>query len=562
MQAQIVSHPNGGTIDSVCTALLEPPSSDGRDVRLICTGTFNILCGVAGAAFEMKSVSSQNMRTRYALFHCAITWKGPEPSHDEVSAAVAAVLEETELDETQCLYALHAEGDTMRLHISVNRMDLITFRPVPNTLAWTKNALQRAALRIERDDILKVYPANEEQETEATPDHIVAHSIETSDDNGHEILKYIISDKGNDTQDVSPIGDTSKQDAASSGEMPDIETHTDETQYTEDTTQAYPQSDDEREIVHSAQDAQLAADEQDSKDTPQDLSLADETQTDETQYIGDMTPPELQDDNEHEQIVQNAAHIGETQARDDTAHSGAKESDTGEDTAGPAPSYRDQLDALIKKRTEYADKYAESMLEEEATARREARETERRGHVKRLEAAQKALEEHLTNGDGVTKKELFSNWMPIFGGSATEKRETFARKTEDLEFEIQKIERAIKSCDRWIKEPFGMFDEASRLKNKLKSSGLEEYDKISPEEAAERTALETILDADESLEMPVDPLTDPEAFEQQRKKVVRLFEIEQSRGRSDNDILDLHPAARRFIEQLEAHIAKVKQHDR
>jgi hypothetical protein len=82
--------------------------------------------------------------------HLLLSWRENEvPTSGQVLEAVKITLDEMGLSQCQAVYSLHQNTDNHHLHICVNRIDPDTYKAIDPAHGWTRNAMERAARRIE-----------------------------------------------------------------------------------------------------------------------------------------------------------------------------------------------------------------------------------------------------------------------------------------------------------------------------------------------------------------------------------------------------------------------------
>lgn len=102
------------------------------------------------ATREMEMMQLTNKRAKKPVMHTLLSWReGEQPTQEQVDEAVELTLKELNLEDCQCVYALHQNTDNYHLHICANRISPLTHNAVDPAHGWTDKAMERAARRVE-----------------------------------------------------------------------------------------------------------------------------------------------------------------------------------------------------------------------------------------------------------------------------------------------------------------------------------------------------------------------------------------------------------------------------
>ena len=123
--------------------------NDKNPERVVFKGFTNIIYS-ENVVEEMEAVAAQNKRCKDPVMHLILSWREMEnPTEKQVKEATEIALKEMGLEECQAAWSLHADTQNHHLHIAVNRVHPERYNAIDPAGGWTKNAIHRAARKIE-----------------------------------------------------------------------------------------------------------------------------------------------------------------------------------------------------------------------------------------------------------------------------------------------------------------------------------------------------------------------------------------------------------------------------
>lgn len=127
------------------------PERDGGGEKCVRYGARNFLSDTMnGHILEMAELASVATRSRDPIEHFMLSWpEGEQPTPAQAEAAVDMLIRHMRLDEHQAAWGLHADTDTLHLHLVVNRVHPVTEKPVKINKGFTREALHQALSMIE-----------------------------------------------------------------------------------------------------------------------------------------------------------------------------------------------------------------------------------------------------------------------------------------------------------------------------------------------------------------------------------------------------------------------------
>ena len=155
MIGKLIPNPDASASKSVrVTGLLRyiaQPERDGGGEKCVRYGARNFLSHTFnGHILEMVELASAATRSADPIEHFMLSWsEGEQPTPAQAEAAVDMLIHHMCLDEHQAAWGLHADTDTLHLHLIVSRVHPVTEKPVKINKGFTKEALHQALSMIE-----------------------------------------------------------------------------------------------------------------------------------------------------------------------------------------------------------------------------------------------------------------------------------------------------------------------------------------------------------------------------------------------------------------------------
>lgn len=155
MIGKLIPNPDAGASKSVRVSgllryIAQPERDDGGE-KCVRYGARNFLShNFNGHILEMIELASAATRSADPIEHFMLSWpEGEQPTAAQAEAAVDMLIHHMCLDEHQAAWGLHADTDTLHLHLIVNRVHPVTEKPVKINKGFTKEALHQALSMIE-----------------------------------------------------------------------------------------------------------------------------------------------------------------------------------------------------------------------------------------------------------------------------------------------------------------------------------------------------------------------------------------------------------------------------
>ena len=105
---------------------------------------------VSLVAGEMNYTASKNNLAQKPCLHAILSWPaGERPTATQVEEAIDYLNKNMNLEENQCIYAVHENTDHFHIHIEWNKVHPTTKKSIKPNGGWTKKALEKTARELE-----------------------------------------------------------------------------------------------------------------------------------------------------------------------------------------------------------------------------------------------------------------------------------------------------------------------------------------------------------------------------------------------------------------------------